>query len=154
MLGREGFPGALCCTIYQLPPESEAGLALDYFEDDQVADIEFRLTDDWEAWDELDAPDVTISDTSFRDSDFGSSITGRLSTIADEPVNVWIVGSVDTPNGVLMITGTVDCVASGDSRPFDVESFLTEDVGPYEVATVFAYATSVPGSDRTFDAGC
>ena len=154
VLGREGFPGALCCTIYQMPPEAETGLALDYFDGDEVSDIEFRLTDGWEVWDELEPPDIAVSDTSVRDSGFGVSLTGRLSTQDDEPINVWVIGSVDTPDGVLMVTGIVECVSSGDSRPFEVEGFLAEDAGPYELLAVSAYATSVPGSDRTFEADC
>ena len=154
VVGQEGFPGAPCCTIYQLPPESDVGLALDYFEDDEVADVEFRLTDAWEVWDELDPPGITVSQTSLRDSESGLGITGRLEMTEDEPVNVWIVGSVDTSDGVHMVTGIVECLAGSDSRPFEVESFLTGDLGPYELGTVFAYATSVPGSDRMFDAEC
>lgn len=79
----------------------------------------------------------------------GPQLTGRVATPSaadDGPFNVWVTGIVQSPFGMLVIAGGVDCVATADARAFAIDSFLGTDVqGPYTLETVVAYTTTVPG---------
>ena len=148
--GTEGLPGASCCTIYRLPPGGDFGLALmmDPGAPD-VSGLELAVTARWTDWAGVEAPDSELSNLSVVATDFsGPQLTGRVTTpqaATDGPFNVWITGFVDSPDGMIVLSGSVDCVATADARAFAIDSFLGGMQGPYTLESAVAYTTTVPG---------
>lgn len=150
VVGSRGLPGAACCTIYQLPPGGSFGLSYPMNPNGpRVHSVELVVVDEWVDWDSVDVPAVELSNVSVQSDDFsGPRVTGRASVpTADSegPFNVWIVGFVDSPSGFIVAANAVECVRTSDPRAFDVNSFVFDVQGPYELLDVVAYTTTVPG---------
>jgi len=149
--GTDGLPGASCCTIYRLPPGGDFGLWIQM--DQGAADpatIELAVTGRWVDWSTVEAPESVLSDLTVNQTEFaGPQLTGRVTTpgaAADGPFNVWVVGFVDSPTGLIVIADSVDCVATGDARAFAIDSFIIGAVqGPYTLVNAVGYTTTVPG---------
>ena len=150
VVGSGGMPGAACCTIYQLPPGGSFGLSFPMNPNGpRVHSVELVVIDEWTDWDSVDVPTVELSNVSVQSDDFsGPRVTGRAtvpSAAAVGPFNVWVVGFVESPSGFIVAASSVECVRTPDPRAFDVNSFVFDVSGPYELQDVFAYTTTVPG---------
>jgi len=150
VVGAGGLPGASCCTIYQLPPGGSFGLTFPMNPSGpRVHSVELVVIDEWIAWDSVDVPVVELSNVSVQSDDFsGPRVTGRATVPAAAavgPFNVWVVGFVNSPSGLIVAANVVECVRTPDPRAFDVDSFVFDAQGPYELIDVFAYTTTVPG---------
>jgi hypothetical protein len=149
--GDEGLPGAPCCTIYRLPPGGDFGLAIDMDTSSvDPATLELAITGRWVDWSTVEPPQSEVSNATAVPTQFsGPQLTGRVTTPAavDEgPFNVWVVAFVDSPAGMIIISGGVDCVGTADARAFALDTYLGSQVqGPFTVDHVVAYTTTVPG---------
>lgn len=152
VFGTEGLPGASCCTIYRLPPGGDFGVNLPLDASaPAVGSVELAVTARWTEWADLDVPESDLSDVNVVPTEYsGPQITGRVTTpsaVEDGPFNIWIVGFVESAAGMVVISGSVDCVSTADARAFAIDSFLGESAapGPYTLESVVAYTTTVPG---------
>ncbi|MCV0377536.1 hypothetical protein [Microbacterium sp.] len=150
VVGSQGLPGAPCCTIYQLPPGGSFGLSFPMNPDGpRVHSVELVVIDEWVDWGSVDIPAVELSNVSVQSDDFsGPRVTGRATvpTAASRgPFNVWVVGFADSPSGFIVAANAIECVRTPDPRAFDVNSFVFDAQGPYELLDVVAYTTTVPG---------
>ena len=148
--GTEGFPGASCCTIYRLPPGGDFGVAISMDPNaPAVASLELAVTAPWIDWSTVSPPESGLSDVTVAIAQYsGPQLTGRVSTpsaVEDGPFNVWVSGIVQSPSGMLVLSGAVECVATADARAFALDSFLGEIQGPFTLESVVAYTTTVPG---------
>lgn len=150
VVGSQGLPGAPCCTIYQLPPGGSFGLSYPMNPNGpRVHGVELVVTHEWVEWDSVDVPVVELSDVSVQSDEFsGPRVTGRVTVpTADSagPFNAWVVGLVDSPSGLIVAADSVECVRTPQARAFDVNSFVFDVQGPYELIEAVAYTTTVPG---------
>lgn len=152
--GTEGVEGALCCTIYQLPPLAEYAMTQPLFEG-QAASVELTVLGDWVTWSDLEPSTVTVSGAAVQpDRGFsGPVVIGRLEIDHAGPLNVYVAALVETPQGIFAATDVVDCVKAGPARAFEVTSFA-EARGPYTLLEVQAYATRVGPTSDTVSSDC
>jgi hypothetical protein len=116
----------------------------------EVASLELAVTGRWTDWATVDAPESELTNVTVSPSEFaGPQMTGRVATAtaaSDGPFNVWVVGFIESSAGLVVISGSVDCVATADARAFAIDSFLGDAApGPYELQEAVAYTTTVPG---------
>jgi len=148
--GTEGVPGAACCTIYRLPPGGEFGLNIPMDPGAAVpTSLELAITGRWVDWSSVEPPESELSDVTVTQAEFsGPSLSGRVTTPAaaeEGPFNILVVGFVQSPHGLLVISDSVSCVATADARAFSIDSFLGGIQGPYTLESAVAYTTTVPG---------
>ena len=144
--GQSGMPGSAVSTIYQLPPGGEFGIDLSAPKDKTVASVELTVLGEWLPWDTVNPPTVSLTDAAVvTDTGYsGPSVTGRLVLDGDEPLNVVVIAFVKTAVGTVVSRVTMECVAAGQSRAFETSN--SDDArGPYELESIVAYPTSVPG---------
>lgn len=148
--GTEGLPGALCCTIYQLPPGGDIGLAINM--DQAAADpvsLELAITGRWVEWSTVEVPTPELSEVTVNPSEFGGpQVVGRVTTPSapeDGPFNVNVIAIVDSPIGMLVLSGFVECVATADARAFSIDSSISPVSEPFTIRDSFAYTSTVPG---------
>jgi serine/threonine protein kinase len=154
--GQSGFPGASCCTIYQLPPGGEFGLRFIALPPGKkVASLELTILGEWLQWDSVDSASVALTDVAMgTDSGFsGPSVTGRFTLDRHGPLNIVLVAFIKTSAGTVLSTKIVDCAQTGQRRAFETESF--DNVrGPYELESIVAYPTSVKGAGPQYVPSC
>ena len=145
-----GVPGAACCTIYHLPPGGVYGLTYRMSPDARrIHAVELEVIDEWVAWSPIDAPAVELLDVSVNTDNLdGPRLTGWAavpSAATEGPFNVWVVGIIDSPTGLIVASGPIECVRTPEPRAFDIDPFAIQAQGPYQVLEASAYTTTVPG---------
>jgi hypothetical protein len=151
VFGTEGLPGAPCCTIYRLPPGGDFGLSITMEPGaPAVASLELAVMAQWMDWSTVEPPESELTETVVAIHELaGPQLTGRVTTPSaaeDGPFNVWIGAFVQSPTGLIVIRGGVDCVATAEGRAFSLDTFLGDAVqGPLTLESAVAYTTTVPG---------
>jgi hypothetical protein len=148
VFGNGGVPGALCCTIYQLPPGGDFVFSEPTENESRISSIEFSLVDDWIPWAGLVVPAVSIADvTASAEFAFAIKVVGRVSAAEDAPtVNVWVGFELEQGGSLIYVSDTVDCVRPGETRVFEAAGFADDGLGDsFAVNTALAYSTIVPG---------
>lgn len=146
----EGFPGAPCCTIYRLPLGGDYGLAImmDPGAPD-VGSLELAVLEPWTDWNTVEPPESEPSEVTVTVAEFsGPQLTGRVATpraVDEGPFNIQVFPVVQSPSGMLVLAGLVECVATADARAFSIEPFIGQIQGPFTLESAAAYTTTVPG---------
>lgn len=155
--GQDGLLGAVCCTIYHLPPGGRFVLTAEFLpERSTVAAVELTVLGTWEEWSELDPAIVTVTDPRLR-VEFGSGVlTGRVGVDQAGPFNPFIVAMVEGRGDAFsaVVGSPVDCIGAGQTRAFELEGFIDVPSDP-ELGEVYAYPTTVVGAgDVDTPPGC
>jgi hypothetical protein len=162
VVGNRGLPGAVCCTIYQLPPGGLYAFDLTYELSNVAAarSFEIRVTGGWVEWAPIagDVPVATVSNAKFSSSSFiGSerslSVTGRVSVGTGGPYNVWVFALIQGSNGFLYLSGDVACLSAGSKAAFEAKTLAVPPKGA-TLKRVSAFTTTVPGVGNDQPPGC
>jgi hypothetical protein len=136
-LGSEGLPGALCCTIYHLPPRGTYGLQL-LAAKEKITKLELTLkaggfqsgAAEWLEWATVKPATATAGNLRLRWEDYGAggpraapTVTGRV-TLSGQPgpSNVAITAWLEQAGArrFVILTGTADCVLADQPKAFSL----------------------------------
>lgn len=147
VFGQDGVPGALCCTIYMLPPRSKYAMSFLLNSKAHVATIRLDPSGDWIDWSSLHVQGARAKGVTVRMDNIGDPhMTGLVSLSGPKPLNAVVIGEANYEGDLVVFSDLFDCVRPGEPKPFDINEF---DVSfPFGGSTaprlrhVYAYPTT------------
>jgi len=150
VLGKDGLLGAVCCTIYHLPP---GGLYAFSFAlppaAPQVAKVELTIPrPTWVKWADVKPAKATVSNATASGDTFSTIVTGRVAIDQPQALNVVVIAEMEDPAGALVfvVAGAVDCVTSDPPRAFEIRTSFAKAPAGAAIKRTFAYPTAVAGA--------
>jgi hypothetical protein len=148
--GSDGMPGAMCCTIYLLPPKSHYGMGFELDHPGTVKRLELTPSGDWVKWSDITTQQAKVTHPHVSVDIINSpSATGFVQTTGDEVLNVVVAVEAKLDGKLTVLTDVVSCVRPHTKKPFEITANGSAQGSSISIMRVVAYPTTAHGAGDT-----